>query len=428
MNDMTRLTRRRALQGAASALAVVRRARAQSSYKGELVIVGQTQTLDRATPGLLKAFSDARPGLSIRQVLYPSDKFVALFTAGQAAGEQADMLLLNGQDLRRYAVNGTLRPLDELPYLDRFIPQALQTCRLNGKTWGLPVSSIGGFPLFVNRALLERVKMPEPKTYDDIKAISQALSAEGLRAFTHAGKNIYLWPVWFFTAYAQVSNNKSIERSQEMLLGHAKFTDPDVVRALDLVFRFARDRVIPTAVLSLDNNGAISDFMGAKAAFMMFSDALSHQIFLEKPPGVDLDIMLMPALYDGAGRSQFPGGPRLVLGIPQKVAPERLGVVRELADYLTADAQNDQIVKLNGGTVPCNRNVAPSDEPFVQKERNFEPQLSTYLDWYWPPEITRVFQEGIQAGIAGKAKPEEVAQNAQTTLDRLVRDGYSFSL
>jgi hypothetical protein len=52
--------------------------------------------------------------------------------------------------------------------------------------------------------------------------------------------------------------------------------------------------------------------------------------------------------------------------------------------------------------------------------------MVTYLDWFWPPEITRAFQEGLQAGLAGRIKAEEMAKSVQATFDRLVSNGYSF--
>ncbi len=45
------------------------------------------------------------------------------------------------------------------------------------------------------------------------------------------GKVIYMWPVWFFTTFAQTTGNRSIERTVEILSGKGKFTDPDFVEA-----------------------------------------------------------------------------------------------------------------------------------------------------------------------------------------------------
>ena len=68
-----------------------------------------------------------------------------------------------------------------------------------------------------------------------------------------------------------------------------------------------------------------------------------------------------------------------------------------------------------------------SDDPLALKyATECAPNQTTYLDWYWPPEITRAFQENQQAIVAGSKKADEAAQDIQKTFDGLVKDGYKF--
>jgi ABC-type glycerol-3-phosphate transport system permease component len=68
-----------------------------------------------------------------------------LYTAAQAAGEQVDVLMLNGQDLRRYATSNALTGLDDVSFKTRFLPEALTTFTIDGKLWGFPSGALGGF-------------------------------------------------------------------------------------------------------------------------------------------------------------------------------------------------------------------------------------------------------------------------------------------
>lgn len=82
---------------------------------------------DMAKPGhgFAKLLDDynARGRDKVDYQFMPPDKFVALFTAAQSSSQEIDVVLLNGQDLRRYATNGTLLPLDQISlYLDWFYP------------------------------------------------------------------------------------------------------------------------------------------------------------------------------------------------------------------------------------------------------------------------------------------------------------------
>lgn len=431
-----RITRRSYLLGSAALagaamtpLLKVERARAAPlAYKGELTVVSlQRNPPDQAYKAIVSAFEAANPGVTVKTTEYPSERFVALLTASLAAGEPVDMLMLNGQDLRRYAVDGTLGALDGLVGdTARFAPAALTTGSVDGKQFGVPYGWYGGFPIFFNKALLDKHGLAEPKSYDDFLAIRAKLKAANVKTFTHPGKNIYLWPVWFFTTFAQTSRNRSIERTQEILTGKGKFTDKDVVDGLDLVFRFGKDELITRSVFSLDTPNAVAEFSSGRAAFFLQHDGLIQQILTAKPAGVDLDVMLMPDLVGGGVKSQFPGGPAAVLGVPAKVEGDRKAAVLGLIDALTSNEANAEVVKSNNGTVPVNTAVKGSDTPVIAKLIKLSDGLVTYLDWNWPPEITRVFQEGIQAGVAGQQSGAQVAEKAQATLDRLVSEGYAF--
>jgi raffinose/stachyose/melibiose transport system substrate-binding protein len=400
---------------------------AEESYTGDLVILSQLGAApDKALPKLLEAFKAANSGINTKVVLYPEEKFVALYTAAQAAGEQIDVLMLNGQDIRRYATSGALIPFDDITYKSRFIPEALVPYTIGGQLWGVPAGAAGGFPIYVNMALLKKYQLAQPKTYDELKQIGKVLDGHGLKAFTHPGKVIYMWPVWFFTTFAQTTENKPIERTTQILTGKGKFTDSDVVQAIDLVFQFSRDKLFIPGMFSLDFPNALNEFTTGKCAFYLFHDSVAKQVMEANPPDMELDVMLMPNLVGKQVESQFPGGPGLVVSIPVKIDPKRKDVAWKLVDFLTTDSSDAESVKLNGGAVPVNVNVSPADIPVYIKEKGFIDKMVTYLDWFWPPEITHGFQEGLQAGLAGRITADELAKNIQATFERLVSSGYSF--
>ncbi|MBV8142289.1 MAG: carbohydrate ABC transporter substrate-binding protein [Verrucomicrobia bacterium] len=402
--------------------------KAATSNNGLLVVISQTGAApDKALPRALKEFEAANPGLTTKLVLFPEEKFVAMYTAAKTAGEQVDFLNLNGQDLRRYATSNALLSCDSISYQDRFITEALTPYTVNGHLWGLPAGAAGGFVVFTNRALLEKLGVKDPATYDELKQIGDALRSKGLSAFTHPGKVIYMWPVWFFTTFAQTTGNRSIERTTEILAGKGKFTDPDVVEALDLVFRFSRDKLFSPGVFGLDFANAQSEFQTGKACFYLFHDSIAKGLHDAESDQLKLDFMLMPNLVKKSVLSQFPGGPGLVMAIPAQIDPSRKEAALHLLDFLSSDAINRESMQINGGAVPVNVNVQPSELPFYQKEKTEIAKMVTYLDWFYPPEITTAMQEGLQSGLAGRITAEALAKNLQALLERLSNSGYRFA-
>jgi raffinose/stachyose/melibiose transport system substrate-binding protein len=414
------------LTGLASPL--VRATRGATTTPGSLVVISQAGAApDKALPKALKEFEAANAGLTTKLVLYPQEKFVAMYTAAQTAGEQVDLLNLNGQDLRRYATSNALLSFESIPYKNRFIPEALSPYTVNGQLWGLPAGAAGGFVVFMNRALLDKVGAKVPSTYEELKEVGDTLRAKGFSAFTHPGKIIYMWPVWFFTTFAQTSGNRSIERTIEILSGQGKFTDPDFVEALDLVFRFSRDKLFSPGVFGLDFANAQSEFQTGKACFYLFHDSIAKGLHDAEGEQLKLDYILMPNLVKKSVISQYPGGPGLVMAIPARIDPTRKEAALRLIDFLSSDDINRESMQINGGAVPVNANVKPSDLPFYQKEKTDISKMVTYLDWFYPPEITTALQEGLQSGLAGRITAEALAKNLQALLERLSTGGYHFA-
>lgn len=396
-------------------------------FKGELAVTGLVSTPpDQAWDALIKSFEAANAGVTIKETDYPSETFVTLFTAQTTAGQPVDAVKLNGQDLRRYATNGTLLALDDAES-SRFRPGAISTGKVNGKTYGLPIGSISGFPIFANKKVLAKAGVTDlPQTYADLIAIRDKLKPLGLKVFTHPGKNIYLWPVWFFSTFAQTTGNKSNERTADILSGKAKFTDDDTVQALDLLFKFGTDGLLTQDVFSMDSPQALADFSAGHAAFWLQHESLITQINQDKPPELDLDVMLMPKLVDGDVKSQYPGGPSAIVGVTAKNDPDRQAAAKAFIDWVTTDDADAAEVKFANGTVPVNTGVKPFGGGVVEKLVGYSENLVTYLDWNWPPEVTRAFQEGIQGGVAGQISAADAAQSAQDALDQLIGNGYKF--
>jgi len=404
------------------------RADTGQSYTGNLVLITQTgASPDKALPNLLDAYQKAHPGIQVKLIQYPEEKFVALYTAAQAAGEQVDVLMLNGQDLRRYAASHALTSLDDVSFKTRFLPEALTTFTIDGKLWGFPSGALGGFIVFANKALLQKFNLQLPATYDDLKSIAAVLHKNGIAPFTHPGKIIYMWPVWFFTTFAQTSNNRSIERTIEILSGKGKFTDADVVQGIDLVFQFGRDKMFSQSVLGLDFGNAQTELMTGKACFYLFHDSIAKPMLEAKAANFELDSMLMPNLVGRQVDSQFPGGPGVVLSIPEKIDPSRKQAALDLIDFLTSDEADRESIQLNGGAVPVNAGVPTAPISVYTKEKADISKLVVYLDWFYPPEITKVLQEGLQAGVVGRTTAEALGKSLQATLDRLVSGGYKFA-
>jgi raffinose/stachyose/melibiose transport system substrate-binding protein len=397
----------------------------QSEYQGKFVIMSAGNP--EQNQYVIDAIQAAHPGVEVEWRGLTSERYTELFAASEVAGDQIDIMDLNGQDLRRYAVGGRLKDLSDIEYKDRFRQVGLDTYTIGGKLWALPVGGISGFPFLSNLKALEKVGVTEElQTYDDLLAIAPDLKAAGIAPFVHAGKNIYLWPIWQFWAYAQTSGNNAIEGTYSVLAGDTKFTDPEHVAALEILYKYAQDGMFIDSVNSMDSDGAWIAFTDGQGAFWYEH---SWRIGLYRDgeyPNLDLSL-IQPLQSVPDTVRQLPGGTGSARGIYANIAPEREEIAWAILDLMSSDEIVQQSNAINKDPVSTNTNVEASDDPLALKyAAECSPNQITYLDWFWPPEITRSFQENQQALVAGTMNPDEAAQAIQGVLDDLYADGYEF--
>ncbi len=402
-------------------------ATARQDYQGKFVVFS-VRDVENAGP-IIDAITAAYPGVEVEWRFAPSERFVELFTASEVAGDQIDLIDLNGQDLRRYAVGDRLTDLTGLEYLDRFRPVGLETYTINDSLWALPWGGIGGFTFFYNQKLFDQIGVAEPpQTYDDLVAIKPDLEAIGAAPFVHDGQVIYLWPIWQFWAYAQTSGNQAIEKTIATLRGDAKFTDPEHVAALEILYRFGQDGMFNESVLSADRDAALLLFTQGKGAFYYTHTGTIGEY--ERGDFPDLDMRLMPpvsATPDTAVQRQMPGGTGSALTKYAKIDESRSALADGVMELVTRDETVAWMNEFNGDPVSCNANVVASDSPLaLSYAETCSPLQITYLDWYWPPEVTRSFQENQQKLVSGDTNPEDAAAAIQQVLEDLYFDGYEF--
>ncbi len=400
------------------------------AYQGKFVVLSAGNA-DQSQP-LIDAIEKAHPGVKVEWRGLTSERYTELFAASEVAGDQIDIMDLNGQDLRRYAVGKKLVDLtDMVTYKDRFREVGLTTYTVGGKLWALPRGGISGFPFLVNKKALDKIgATKEPETYADLLTMAPELKKAGYAPFVHAGKNIYLWPIWQFWAHAQTSKNQSIENTFKTLAGDMKFTDPEHVAALEMLNKYARDGMFIESVNSLDGDAAWIAFTQGKGAFWYEHSWRIGLYRQDQYPELELSLIApLLAVDDKTVKRQLPGGTGSADCIYAKIAPERMDVAMGILDLMTSDEWVKWANDLNKDPVSCNKNVQASDDPLAIKYAtecaDFQ---TTYLDWFWPPEITRSFQENQQAIVAGTKNPDEAAQSIQKALDGLYTDGYKFEL
>lgn len=399
-----------------------------ASAKTKLVIYGAATETESTWDKLFANFKKEHPGVEIEYHGIPSENFVERFMAAHLGGEQIDVLLLNGQDVRYFTKSGILMDLTgKVDYVrERLVEFARDVYTFGGHIYAVSVGGASTSGFFYNKAYWEKFGFTEPEYYSDLVEISNKLNAQGIFPLTHEGKVIYMWPMWFFETYGQTTHNQPVQRTYETLLGKKKFTDADVVEALEAIDQFRKDKIFMPGVNALDREAARAIFMTGKAA-LFYGGSWEIRGFRERSPeGFDFGAFLFPKLKPDY-RPQPTGGAGMGCAIYSKIDPSRKELALDLIEYLSRDESVALLAEVERHAMTTSKNVPGSDDPIaLEMGKDFLPQTKVFLDWIWPPEINNAFQVGIQAIVGGQKTPSQVAEAIQARFEELVAKGYEF--
>jgi raffinose/stachyose/melibiose transport system substrate-binding protein len=402
-----------------------------ATAKVDELILFTADTKEELQRELYKPFEDEYK-VKIKIIAVDSKKYVENFMAAHNAKQPIDVVGLNGQDVRFFASTGIIKDLSEsVTFTDRFHESALAPYQLAGSTYAIPTGSMGTSGLFYNKKLFEENDLEPPKTYEDILNIAAKLKDKKISAIAFGGATTYMWPMWFFQTFAQTSGNQSVERTIATLKGEAKFTDPDYVEAMEILQRFGQDNLFQPGVNGVDSAGGIAVFSTGKAA-MFYGGSWEYGGFAktekENSDKFTIGIVPFPIVDSKAEKPQQTGGSGMALGIYANIAPEKEQLAMKFIDFLSSDEVNKLALSKGDGLFSVNKNVKSEDPHQVVKDltANHLPQTVTFLDWYYPPEVTKGFQDNLQAVVGGQKEPVKALEDIQKIFDDLVAGGYLF--
>jgi raffinose/stachyose/melibiose transport system substrate-binding protein len=360
---------------------------------------------------------------------YPSDTYMQVLTAAINAGSQIDVVYANGQDLRFMAQKGIIMDLtDKVKYLDRFFPNMLVPFTFSKRVYGVPWASANTSGVYYSKALFAKAGITKtPTTYEEFVQAANLIKKKGVSPVAMGGGDIYMWPMWFFQTFAQTSLNHSFERTVDTLRGKAKFTDPDYVEAMSALGRIGKDDLFMPGVNGTSMDSARAAFVSGKAAMFYGGTWEVNGWYKSGMTAEDIGVFAFPLIKKNV-EAQSTGGPGNAFVVYSKIDPSRLDLALKLLDFSTSDATNLFSVVDLGSANSVNRDVSLPRLDSLQNSLATEllPKTTTFLDWIWPPEVAKAFQQQIQSVIGGQTSPEKATAAIQGVFDDLVKKGYKF--
>lgn len=122
--------------------------------------------------------------------------------------------------------------VDELGWSEVVVPWALRLGEVEGKLYSLPVE-LETLVLYYNKTLFEEKGWDPPNTMDELMALAEKVEDEGIIPFAHGNAEWRPANEWFVGEF--LNHVAGPQKVYEALTGERSWTDPDFVRAIELL-------------------------------------------------------------------------------------------------------------------------------------------------------------------------------------------------
>jgi ABC-type glycerol-3-phosphate transport system substrate-binding protein len=348
-----------------------------------------------------------------------------------SAGDQVDLLNINGQFVRAWVRDNLLYEIstlkDAAPALGRIEASFLDAASPGGKRYYcVPVAALGGAHVAVwynNKAILDKAGVQPAKTVDDLKAMTAPLKAVGAAPQVHPSGEIWWNPLLVMWIQPMIVDNKPIEFTDSTMKGTVKYDSPEWIKTFTILQDLSKSGELLAGSAAVGMDAAVQLFYTGKAA-TTYNGSWTLPSLRKPPAGAafDLQITGLPVLAPAPKAQPLIAFTGYGIAAASKNIDPIVAFLAYATDpdvdaaVVTATQQFSSITSSNAKiTDPISKQVAPWFKDGIPP-----------LDWLWEPEVTTEIQNQVQGLIKGDATPQDVGKAVQAKAEQLRREGRSY--
>ncbi|HZW01403.1 MAG TPA: extracellular solute-binding protein [Candidatus Deferrimicrobium sp.] len=301
--------------------------------------------------------------------------------------------------------NGALAPLDEMwaaNDLDSQFPQGLidSAATYDGAKYLLPLGyHYAG--MFYNPKTFESAGVAVPTTWDELKASCDAFNAAGIVPISLGSMN--KWPAQFWFDYLLL-RTAGPEYRAKLMAGEAAYTDPEVVRAMELWAELANAKCFTPDANAFDWTDAADQVANGEAAMNLMGTWITgYWNGNGLVPATDYDFFEFPVIDEGVATAVVGPVDGLVSAAGAANPEAAMALIASLA---TPEAQTAWAV--GQGALPPNVNADKAQfNEVILKALDVVAASETYnfnYDLATPPAPSEVGLDMFQKFVADPAQ------------------------
>ncbi len=352
-----------------------------------------------------KDFNSSQDKIEVVTKYIPFADFKKQLSIGAAASELPDIVIIDNPDHASYSAMGIFADITDMlaswPDLKEYFEGPLNSCKLNGRLYGIPFGS-NCLSLYYNEDMLKAAGVKPPKTWDELKSVALKTTKGNVHGFgissvqNEEGTFGFLCFLWG-------SGNTSFQ-----------IDNANGIRALSLVRDHAKSGAMPKEVINWTQGDVMNQFISGNLA-MMVNGPWQVPTMRRQAPNLKWNVVLLPV---GARPASDLGG-------------ENFGVVKgdnveeaiSFLKFVASPAEMKTYIN-DFGYIASRKDVAATQFANDPVMKVFAAQMASakprgpHPRW---PEISDALSLAMNESITGIAAPEAAAAKAQKTIDAIVK-------
>jgi multiple sugar transport system substrate-binding protein len=339
----------------------------------------------------------------------PFADFKKQLSIGAAAAVLPDIAIIDNPDHASYSAMGIFADItDKLagwPDLKQYFEGPLNSCRLNGRLYGIPFGS-NTLALYYNEDMLNAAGVKPPRNWDELKSVSLKLTKGTVHGF--AISSVQNEEGTFgFLCFLWGSGNTSFQ-----------INNPNGIKALTLMKDLVASGAMPKEALNWTQGDVMNQFISGNLA-MMVNGPWQIPTMRKQAPNLKWNVAVLPV---GNTPASDLGGENfaVVKGNNVDEAVSFLKFVAspaEMKTYINAFgyiASRKDVAAVQFTSDPLND---PINKVFVQQLAVAQPR-GPHPRW---PEISDAISLAFNEVMIGVAAPAAAAAKAQKSIDAVVK-------
>jgi len=301
------------------------------------------------------------------------------------------------------------------PLTGLFEDATLKPYTLDGKVVMVPYSADVTNVLWYNKQIFLDNGLTAPKTWAELLATCDALSAKGIIPIASGNKDLWAAGNWLAHMVSRVVGEDSYAA---VLGGSGKFDTPEWEKALGYVTQLTQHKCVNDSVNAIDDNEGAQLFFGGKAAMHAIGSWLVSWA-IDAAPTLDFDYINLPSMPDSKGNQDSVIGVTTGYIVNGK-SPKQAEAVAFLT-LLNNEANGKAFIVAE--VTPLTKSASAGKDTDARTTAlnamlNSAPAIVAPPDTGYDLKMADAFYQALAAVLGGQATPKDALAGIDTKLGR----------